>query len=552
MYFSYLQNLRTLDLSFNKLEFISNYIFGEFSKPKLEFLYLNSNNLKDLQFLNQLKSVLYLNLANNSISFFKKEHFKNLIYLDVLILENNPIKHIDSNAFIYNEYLREIYIKNISFSILDVNLNLLIPKEVRILNIAENKFINSKLSNPMKYLEKLTISGLNFSSINLSISELENCREFYSSNTLLDSLDTLIKKIPYPAKITKLVLSFNYISKIILIHFYQMINLEILDLRNNLINFIEKATFRKCINLKNLYLQNNRIKEIYFNIFGWNKLEIFDLRNNSDNISIVTNESLDVLIISVSLDLSYNNMENLNVNLNWKIDLKSLIYYYLNNNRIKELNLDNFINFKDLAWLNLNSNKISFIQNITFRDLVKLEKLELAENELTYLEKETFENLFSLKYLNLSSNFIEYFDKNIFLNLKKLNTLDLCKNNIKLIQNGLFYGLLNLEYLNLAFNKALVILPNSLTGLNSIKRIIFSHDILLNNSNRICNKNSFQPNAGRILNDVIFYDSIFLIYVEDLIDCMLILKFIKYKLLVNMDKAESFDKIWKNCSFYKF
>lgn len=113
---AYFPNLKSLNLRYNHLTIIKDFVFKEIldlSKNHIEelsgqlfnfitrakILNLNSNKIKSLKFLSQLNMLTSLDLSNNSIEFIYKNDFINLTDLHFLFLANNPIIFIDSNAF---------------------------------------------------------------------------------------------------------------------------------------------------------------------------------------------------------------------------------------------------------------------------------------------------------------------------------------------------------------------------------------------------------------------------------------------------------------------
>jgi hypothetical protein len=196
-----------------------------------------------------------------------------------------------------------------------------------------------------------------------------------------------------------------------------------------------------CYNLKQLHLNNNRLKifnaeyrflssfdsirldynnlhdfptSIYYTVMSFNDLNfsgnpigtleplffyatnrIFNLYFKNCSIFLIKNDTFVKLHILITLDLSYNNL------------------YYLEKNCFCEL--------ESLEILNLSYNSMVFIHSELFKESYRLKNLDLSNNELRDIEDTAFVNLASLKIINLDMNpIIEPFNNYTFMGLSQL------------------------------------------------------------------------------------------------------------------------------------
>jgi Leucine-rich repeat (LRR) protein len=135
----FLNNLHTVDLSNNNIEFIKGYCF------------------------NSLQSALRtLNLSSNVITHFAPEAFFYLNQLEILDLSNNLISFIPQDSFKDLHKLKEISIANNKLRRLDFDL-FINSKELLAMNFRENKFETTEYSTSV--WKKLTSLDLDLSSI---------------------------------------------------------------------------------------------------------------------------------------------------------------------------------------------------------------------------------------------------------------------------------------------------------------------------------------------------------------------------------------------------
>ena len=193
-------------------------------------------------------------------------------------------------------------------------------------------------------------------------------------------------------------LSFNKLTRFENLHYCQY--LTTVDLRFNAIKSLSYDSFNGMFNLENLYLSHNALEAVNVgNLRGLTKLTVLHLDNNL--ISVIDPRSLsDLQQISV-LRLDNNRIKTLdNKSFYYLQQMKSL---NLSNNLLDEINFDFFERSKGMLYLNLQGNKISTI--FRSRDtLGQLRDLSLENNRIGYISAGIFESLLNLRTLNLHGN----------------------------------------------------------------------------------------------------------------------------------------------------
>lgn len=116
-----LRELRKLDLSNNKLNYLPNYVFND---TNLDQLILRQNNLSGLDPLvfYRLANLTVLDLSMNQISEIKPEIFKDLEKLEVLDLFGNKIESLDQNSFQYLKGLNTLRLDSNNLKILPIGV----------------------------------------------------------------------------------------------------------------------------------------------------------------------------------------------------------------------------------------------------------------------------------------------------------------------------------------------------------------------------------------------------------------------------------------------
>ena len=210
------------------------------------------------------------------------------------------------------------------------------------------------------------------------------------------------------------------------------LNLEILSLSNNLIIDLYENAFTNLSNLKQLYLDENKIESLNKNVFSSLKsLEILSICNN------------------LIKDLDENVFSNLT-------KLKKL---YLYENIIKSLNSRVFKCLESLGVLSLEGCEIEDLDVNLLSCNQRLEYISVSCNKIKFIPLDFFKNLNELTFLEVSNNLLTQFNFEWFSNNKKLQSINFFNNQLEnTTDNGNgdfiinFFQLTSLKHFNLSSN----------------------------------------------------------------------------------------------------
>jgi Leucine-rich repeat (LRR) protein len=195
------------------------------------------------------------------------------------------------------------------------------------------------------------------------------------------------------------------------------LNLEDLEL-----DFLPASELRAFLNLKNIFLSENKLKTIPPGCFvGSVFLEELELNNNK----------IELLPAGCFLGLSKLKNLDLNDNLLTKIpyqcflDLRSLRNLFLMRNSIKELESRCFEGLENLWSLSLSDNKLLIIPKETFSGCCKLEVLHIDSNKIKVLPESCFKGLESVKAIYLAGNPVEMVQDGWSLGIERLGSLSI-------------------------------------------------------------------------------------------------------------------------------
>ncbi|XP_035450412.2 leucine-rich repeat neuronal protein 3-like [Spodoptera frugiperda] len=203
--------------------------------------------------------------------------------------------------------------------------------------------------------------------------------------------------------LVELILNDNVITHID-VDSFQLPELKRLDLSNNLLEFIDKDTFKGVKKLEYLNLANNR-----FTTFT--KL-MFHRLSNLNEIILDNNNLGPVLRNSNLFDRSGFGLTD---------KIKSLSISGINLNQVPD---NFFVDAYDMRQLIISNNNISQMFEIP----MTLEYLDLSDNPITAIFSEDFANLVALKVLKLNNLQIQTVSESTFEYLPALKTLELERN----------------------------------------------------------------------------------------------------------------------------
>ena len=303
----------------------------------MEVLRLDFNSLKRIEsdtFIH-LKNLKFLDLSSNKITFIGLNGFRGLKKLKTLILNNNKIK---TYSFDCIKNLKKLCMNDCSLT---------------------DDFNWRKL----KYIENLTILELRhnfFTTLTAKFSQnILKLRRFILYDNEINYIDN--EGLKYLTFLKTLDLSCNRLTQIDGNFFKGLKSLVTLNLSFNKISEV-KNSFKDLNILQKLYLQDNRITDLDYNLFSdLNKLKILNLSNNQI-VSILPNtfsglENLEQLFLGKnflkSIEAStFQHLDSLN-----HLDLQKINQSHGSRTEIDQRA---FIYLKKLRVLLLNSNRLIF------------------------------------------------------------------------------------------------------------------------------------------------------------------------------------------------
>ncbi|XP_057659374.1 chaoptin-like [Diorhabda carinulata] len=441
-----------------------------------------------------------LNMGNNQIANLQRNTFKYLQELKELSLSFNPIRFIDKEAF---NGLKTLESLELSFSLnpdVDVE-NIFEPLgQLRWLSIDNNNlhYIPENLLNSLKQLNYINLESNKLHALpkNLFKSNIE-LRHIRLSNNELRGIETeTFSLLPNLESIT---LSGNKIKHIQRESFSRLPNLTKIILSDNFLTHISHDAFSNLPTVTKIDLQNNFLKEISFKFFV-NITSPISLNVTKNRISFCTS---DAKILNIeTLDLSYNNLENVPNCLEHTASLKKLI---LESNSISSLDHNDFMHLTSLETLKLNANNILIVSKKAFFGLQNLQILDLSKNFISQMHNSQFVNMPKLRILNLKENRLSYLPRDIFSNTllemldlglnsftvvpsmsisdigMTLRYLSMRSNNIEHIDITTFPDVPSLQYLDLSNNKLTILPDNVFTSLGLLQYLDLSFNPLRSN-----------------------------------------------------------------------
>uniref|UniRef100_A0A4W6FDW5 Leucine rich repeats and immunoglobulin like domains 1 n=1 Tax=Lates calcarifer TaxID=8187 RepID=A0A4W6FDW5_LATCA len=254
--------------------------------------------------------------------------------------------------------------------------------------------------------------------------------------------------------------------------------LQVLRLSRNRISQIPVRAFQ-LPRLTQLELNRNRIRQVEGLTFqGLSSLEVLKLQRNS--ISKLTDGAFWDLAKMKVLHLDYNSLTE--VNSGSLYGLSSLQQLFLSNNSIARINPDGWKFCQKLRELNLSHNNLTRLDEGSLAVLGDLHTLRLGHNSISHITEGAFRGLKAVRVLELDHNDISgtIEDTNgAFSGLDSLNKLTLFGNKIKSVAKKAFSGLETLEHLNLGENAIRSIQPDAFSKMKNLKTLFIQSDSFL-------------------------------------------------------------------------
>uniref|UniRef100_A0A182MBP0 Uncharacterized protein n=1 Tax=Anopheles culicifacies TaxID=139723 RepID=A0A182MBP0_9DIPT len=370
-------------------------------------------------------NILQVSFKDSSMVELPKQLFDTFTQLQIVNLTRSGIKYV-------NRYSLE---RAGSLQILDLSWNAL------------NELTANCFSGAIA-LNKLILSYNNISSIDsMAFNSLGNLVSLLLTGNRLHSLDG--KVFGSLTALQTIYLDANELQVIDRNLFSSNIKLQNILLQNNRINVVEEGSFvaethpssvlsilslsnnnlttlnLKTVNVKKLYLANNKLEEVYLSP----SMESVYAKNNRISRILLANTGIMKL---TTLDVENNSLTSLETIQH----LDSLVNLFLSNNRIGPLNLTSLAKFTKLEQLGLERTFISNLQHGTFAQQESLKWLDLSYNNLDRFDLDILTSSTALQRIYLDGN-----------RLKSLNYQYLKKTFPSLMEIGLSDNNWNCTYL---------------------------------------------------------------------------------------------------------
>lgn len=393
----------------NLLDFIPiSETFHDFGTLKLKTFSISSCSLnitlKELMTRLKIDSARKMYITETHLNQTNRRMFSGLEDLESLIINSNNFSSFPSEI---------TEMKNLTN--LDISHNgIIIPQTI--------------LKKTKDKLQTLNIAGNHLAeNVTGIFDDFTNLITLYMFQMDIETLnETMFKNL---TQLNLLELSINQIKNLPRNIFKELINLKWLSLRKNRISELSENVFDYNKNLTELRLDESFVENVTIpeRIF-WNLINLEHLDLCSNLFKTLPHNLFKNLTSLQVLHLNNNQLETLPI-LSHLRKLKTLA---LAENRIKITN-DAFQGLENLKSLNLNSNQLSMMTSQIFEPISHLEELDLSKNQLTlqddHISESTIRSLMKLRSLKLDHNNIQeiFYDWRVtFINLK---FLDLSYNN---------------------------------------------------------------------------------------------------------------------------
>ncbi|XP_046807252.1 leucine-rich repeat-containing protein 15 isoform X1 [Lucilia cuprina] len=293
--FTSASTLTTLNLSHNHIEKINTSVFvGAHNLMRLDLSYNKLHTLGTLAFrgLTNMNKVI---LSNNQLSVIPEDLFFENTYMDAVYLDNNQLEFIKPEVFYHLRHIRDLNLANNRLKSFDPQtfqhsygpeVLILARNQLQEFNLC-NKTITKKLDLDSNRLTSLVVNGTNFlSAINNSISSV-NVYNGQSVNVLLLRSNNLsdITNITLLTHLTELDLSYNPVGTPNISTFQNLQHLTILNLKATGIKKLTFGMFAKLIMLDSLDLSYNNLTDLNLDIFVPANLNIRSFYVDANNLT---------------------------------------------------------------------------------------------------------------------------------------------------------------------------------------------------------------------------------------------------------------------------
>jgi Leucine-rich repeat (LRR) protein len=271
-FFKNFTNLKSIDLSENKIDSLHNNLFD--SMVEIEEIDLSQNQIADLpkDIFKKLTNLKNIDLSNNKIANFYTNLFDTMVEIETIDLSQNQIADLPKDIFKKLTNLQNIDLSNNQINILSdsllENLNLLDKIDLSqnlIEQLPENFFKNSMFNKKDDKNKEEKESILRF--INLSNNKIVTLHDSLLKNlNSLEAIDLSNNKISeFPTELFKNLVLKKDVDKN---KEEEKSILTEIDLSRNKIIKMEKKMFDSLVNLEDINLSNNQISDLPIDLFS--------------------------------------------------------------------------------------------------------------------------------------------------------------------------------------------------------------------------------------------------------------------------------------------
>ncbi|KAI4881104.1 hypothetical protein NFI96_024793, partial [Prochilodus magdalenae] len=203
------------------------------------------------------KDTLMIDLQNNDITEIKEDDFKGLNNLYALFLVNNRISKIHPKAFQNLDKLQLLYLSYNLLTQIPENL----PRNILELRIHDNRIarIQKEAFKGMHSLNVLEMTANPIANSGIELGAFDDMSTLY-----LRIAEAKLTAVPkdLPSSLTELHLDYNKIGKVEIEDFIRYKNLLRLGLGFNQIKFVENGTLASIPKVREIHLDNNKLKKV--------------------------------------------------------------------------------------------------------------------------------------------------------------------------------------------------------------------------------------------------------------------------------------------------
>eukprot|EP00057_Strongylocentrotus_purpuratus_P020990 XP_011675464.1 PREDICTED: slit homolog 3 protein-like [Strongylocentrotus purpuratus] len=495
--FSNIPNLSNVVLGGNKIKSINFEGCSQWSH--LEEIYLDQNELEEIQqeyFLPlQNTTIGSLTLTANKIQILQPQCFLHLSFIQEILLEGNPINSFDIQPFLGMTYIEHLSLFGCQIHDLlppdfASNLSVIYPT-IRTLTLSYN-MIETVQEGALWGFTKLEVLSLSLNKLNIltnqsfcrleSLTELDishnkltsftkgtfacllSLKRLNASGNLLQTLSpgsfygmSSILTISLSSNIIEalnndqqlwtiktlcmLDISNNALKGVSKGRFNGLTNLEALNISGNNINYYSYTAFTGLLNLKELYLKNERAAFLQNSFCQLHTLLFLDLSNAPIQVSPTSTEQFFNMSSLRELRMEKAQLKDTDLYDKDKhqslfTGLFSLRTLRIKDNYLHDLDVRIFQNLSQLVHLDMSNSRIHTLRSGLFSPLPSLRYLYIGENNLVEVPGDIFNGLFRLNVLTFQNNILSSLDPKTFAQTLRLTDLYLPGNQISTIKPG--------------------------------------------------------------------------------------------------------------------